>query len=178
VKPFLTQLDERLRLFLERRAGLLPIRWVKWLAFYYPDARTRRHFLRFLGVQMGDGSFANLGLQVVVDTRHSNPQVIIGKRVSIGPNVTLIVDSRPNNSPYLSNIPYVRDVLTKNAPIVIEDDVWIGAAATVLPGVHIGRGAIVGAGSVVIHDVMRYQIVAGVPARLLRQMDANDSAQE
>jgi maltose O-acetyltransferase len=175
MRAFLTRCDERLRLFLERRASLLPARWVKLLAFYYPDARTRRHFLRFLGVQMGEGSFANLGLQVVVDTARGDPQVKIGERVSIGPNVTLVADSRANNSPHLSSIPYVRDVLTKNAPIVIEDDVWIGAGVTVLPGVHIGRGGIVGAGSVVIHDVMPYQIVAGIPARVLRQLDADGS---
>lgn len=51
------------------------------------------------------------------------------------------------------------------APIVIEDDVWIGAHCSILPGVTIGRGAIVGAGSVVTHDVAPYSIVTGVPAR-------------
>ena len=56
-------------------------------------------------------------------------------------------------------------------PIVIEDDVWIGARVIVLPGVRIGTGSIIGAGSVVTKDVPRFAIVGGVPARLLRMRD-------
>jgi len=52
--------------------------------------------------------------------------------------------------------------------VVIEDDVWIGANATVLPGVRIGTGAIVAAGSVVTTNVEPFTIVAGVPARFLK----------
>lgn len=55
------------------------------------------------------------------------------------------------------------------APLVIEDDVWVGHNAVVLPGCkHIGRGAIIGAGSIVTRDVTAYSIVAGNPARMLR----------
>ncbi len=53
-------------------------------------------------------------------------------------------------------------------PVVIEDDVWIGENAIVLPGVRIGRGAVVGAGAVVTRDVEPYAIVHGVPARVAR----------
>jgi acetyltransferase-like isoleucine patch superfamily enzyme len=52
-------------------------------------------------------------------------------------------------------------------PVTIEDDVWIGMNCTILPGVTIGRGAIVAAGAVVRGDVAPYTIVGGVPARLL-----------
>ncbi len=52
--------------------------------------------------------------------------------------------------------------------VTISDDVWIGRNAVVLPGVTIGRGAIVGAGAVVTHSVPDYAIVAGVPAKILR----------
>lgn len=55
-------------------------------------------------------------------------------------------------------------------PIVIEDDVWIGMKSTVLKGVHIGRGAIVAAGSVVVKDVPAWTIVAGNPAKVVRQL--------
>lgn len=54
------------------------------------------------------------------------------------------------------------------APIVVESGAWIGGGATVLPGVRIGRGAVVGAGSVVTRDVPPFAIVGGNPARLLR----------
>jgi maltose O-acetyltransferase len=53
-------------------------------------------------------------------------------------------------------------------PIVIEDDVWIGARVTILGGVNIGTGAVIGAGSVVTKNVPPYAIVAGNPAKLIR----------
>lgn len=56
-----------------------------------------------------------------------------------------------------------------NEPVVIEDDVWLGAYAVVNPGVRIGRGAVVAAGAVVTRDVEPYTIVAGVPAKPVRQ---------
>ena len=58
------------------------------------------------------------------------------------------------------------------APIVVEDDVWIGMNCTILPGVRIGRGAIVAAGALVRRDVAPYEIVGGVPARTLGRRDA------
>ncbi len=55
-------------------------------------------------------------------------------------------------------------------PIKIDTNVWIGAAATVLPGVHIGEGAVVAAGAVVTHDVPPATVVAGVPATVIRKL--------
>lgn len=52
--------------------------------------------------------------------------------------------------------------------ITIEDDVWIAANVTVLPGIRIGRGSVVAAGSVVTSDVDPYLVVGGVPARLIK----------
>lgn len=52
-------------------------------------------------------------------------------------------------------------------PIVIEDDVWIAANCTIADGVHIGKGAVIGANSLVIRDVAPYDIVGGVPAKIL-----------
>ncbi|MEP1334551.1 MAG: DapH/DapD/GlmU-related protein [Lentilitoribacter sp.] len=57
----------------------------------------------------------------------------------------------------------------KTAPIVIEDDVWLGARVTVLPGISIAQGAIIAAGSVVTKPVPAYEIWGGVPARKLGQ---------
>jgi maltose O-acetyltransferase len=55
--------------------------------------------------------------------------------------------------------------------IVIEDNVWIGGGAILLPGVTIGRNAVVGAGSVVTRDVPANTVVAGNPARMIREID-------
>ena len=59
----------------------------------------------------------------------------------------------------------------RNSPIVIEDDAWIGTGVTVLPGVQIGRGAVIGAGAVVTKDVPPYEIWAGVPAVKIGQRE-------
>ncbi len=52
---------------------------------------------------------------------------------------------------------------------IIEDDVWIGRNAIIMPGVRIGKGSIVGAGAVVTKNVEPYSIVGGVPAKLIRK---------
>jgi len=55
-----------------------------------------------------------------------------------------------------------------SAPSLIDDGAWIGARVILLPGVRVGKHAVVGAGSVVTHDVPDHAVVAGSPARLVR----------
>ena len=62
----------------------------------------------------------------------------------------------------------------KDRKIVIGNDVWIGTNVIILPGVHIGDGAVVGANAVVSHDVKPYEVVAGVPARHIRYRFSED----
>lgn len=67
----------------------------------------------------------------------------------------------------------VKDSLKREAfckPIVIEKSVWIGAQAIILPGVNVGEGSVIAAGSVVTKDVKPYHLVAGVPAREIRKI--------
>lgn len=56
------------------------------------------------------------------------------------------------------------------APILIENDVWIGSNVTILPGVKIGQGSVVAAGAVVTKDVESYVVVGGVPAKLIKRI--------
>ena len=58
-------------------------------------------------------------------------------------------------------------------PFVIGDGAWIGAGATILPGVTIGKFAVVGAASVVTHDVGDYEVVVGSPARVIKTLDVD-----
>ncbi len=63
---------------------------------------------------------------------------------------------------------------TVSKPVVIEDDVWIGFKSTVLKGVHIGRGAIITAGSVVVEDVPAWTIVSGNPAKVVQRLEKKE----
>ena len=91
--------------------------------------------------------------------------VIIGKNVMMGPSCTMY--SR-NHAFSRLDIPMCEQGYQPEETIVIEDDVWIGGHVIVLPGVRIGKGAIIGAGAVVTKDVPEYAIVAGNPARIIR----------
>jgi acetyltransferase-like isoleucine patch superfamily enzyme len=158
---------ERLR----RNAEAIPPRWQRWLASYYPDAAIRRLFWQLTSVEMGEGSYANIGMIVADRYRSGECLLTIGDYVSIAPNVVFVCESTPNNSALMQAQPYVAERLIKAEKIVVEDHAWIGAHATILPGVRIGRGAIVGAGAVVSRDVPPGSIVAGVPARVVRELD-------
>ena len=103
-------------------------------------------------------------------TLGNNCVVACVERVDIGNNVMVagycyIVDQDHDfSSPH---VPIAKQGV-RSAPVVIDDDVWIGSHAVVLRGVHIGRGAVVGANSVVTSDVPEYSVVAGNPARVIR----------
>jgi acetyltransferase-like isoleucine patch superfamily enzyme len=92
-----------------------------------------------------------------------NAKVIMGRDCLTGPGVKIIA-SRYNvqgRDTIRSYPPYEKDV-------IIEDDVWLGANVVVLPGVRIGKGAIVGAGSVVTKDIEPYTVNVGVPAAKIK----------
>jgi acetyltransferase-like isoleucine patch superfamily enzyme len=69
---------------------------------------------------------------------------------------------------FARGIPYSKQPLKTKGPIIIEDEVWIGARSVVLSGVCIGKGAVIAAGSVVTKDIPAEAIAAGSPARVLR----------
>ena len=140
-------IDEWIYRRLTELVDVLPMRFVKLVAHNYTDARVRKLYWRRLGLEMGEGTYANLGLTLLSDDY--TPRVHIGNHVSIAANVTFVPMASANNGQEINTYPYVRDHLTKAADIVVEDEVWIGADVTILPGVHIGRCAVIGAGSVV-----------------------------
>ena len=82
----------------------------------------------------------------------------IGSNVSVSPEVMLITSHHLKDDPTFA---------VEDKGIVIEDYVWVGCRATILPGVTIGRGAVVAAGAVVTKDVAPYAIVGGVPAKVI-----------
>lgn len=106
------------------------------------------------GLTIGNNSVINSTCRI--DNRGT---VTIGNNVSISQDVIILTADHDMDSP---------DFKGRNKPVVIEDYVWIGTRATVLPGCTIGRGAIVAAGSIVTKNVLPFNVVAGNPAKIIK----------
>lgn len=107
---------------------------------------------------IGSGVHINYGVSV-----GATKSIRIGDRVRLGPYCR-VVDSDFHDV-------YNRALPAVPKPVVIEDDAWVGMFAVILPGVHIGKGAIIGSGAVVTKDVPAFTVVGGVPAKVLRTLD-------
>lgn len=120
------------------------------------------------GADIGSGRFTSIGDNsgIGVDCRAAGP-LEIGANVMMGPEVVI---QSASHSFERTDIPMIEQGETKMT-VVIEDDVWIGTRAIILPGRRIGRGSIVGAGSIVTKDVAPYTIVAGNPAVVVGQRE-------
>jgi galactoside O-acetyltransferase len=105
----------------------------------------------------------NFGLTLVDDV-----EIVVGDRVMFAPHVTVTTTGHPVHPQRRA------DGSQFSAPVHIEDDVWIGAGATILPGVTVGRGSVVAAGAVVTGNVPPMSVAAGVPARVVRSITEDD----
>ena len=92
-------------------------------------------------------------------------EIVIGENVLMGPECILISTCHEFSR---IDIPIIDQGFRDIEKIEIEDDVWLGARVIVLPGVKVGKGVVVGAGSVVTKDIPDYSIVAGVPAKIIK----------
>lgn len=137
-----------------RRLRLLLLRF--WLQALGPGSGVQLHcrFLHGPGVSLGERCVINHGC--LLDGRRFT--IRVGHDVSIGPEAAILT---------LGHDPRSADFADRGGPVTIGSHVWIGYRAIVLPGVTIGNGAVVGAGSVVTRDVPSFAIVAGNPARLI-----------
>lgn len=122
-------------------------------------------------VKIGKWSFVNFGATFL-----DGNMITLGDHVAVGPNVQFITDTHPLRPEDRfqppkegSDLPF--SVVNYSHAITVEDYAWIGAGATILPGVTIGKGAVVAAASVVTKDVAPRMIVAGNPAREIRSVD-------
>ena len=89
----------------------------------------------------------------------------IGNSVSIAHGVTIMASSHN----YIDKGIYIKKQGGSDSLTVIHDDVWIGAKATIIAGAIVGRGCVVGANSVVTHDLSEYSVYAGCPARKIKE---------
>ena len=111
----------------------------------------------------GSNIYANFNLTLVDDA-----DIYIGDHVMIGPNVTIVTATHPLDGDLRAR------GLQYNRPVHIGKNVWIGANAVVLPGVTIGDNAVIGAGSVVTHDIPENVVAVGVPCRVLRKIQEGE----
>lgn len=139
-------------------------RLLKLLVRHMPGYVLRRSLLRPAGYDVGRDVFIGEDL-IIKDELADRGMVRIGNRVSIADRVMLVVSSRANFSRFRM---YMGE---SHLPIDIGDDAWLGAGCIVLPGVRIGKGAVVGAASLVTADVPDLTIVAGIPARPIRKLE-------
>lgn len=118
------------------------------------------HGARFgSGRQVIVGDNSGLG----IDCDIAGP-VEIGRNVMMGPRVTILTMNHDFSD---TSRPMIEQGHTENRPVVVEDDVWIGVGVILLPGVRVGRGAVVGAGAVVTKSVAPWSVVGGNPARVI-----------
>ena len=138
---------------------------------YVPSHHFRRFFYRLAGIKIGRGSTIHMGARfydpgnivigndsiigegVVLDGRD---KLLIGDHVDIASEVMIYNSEHDVQS---------NDFRAVKKPVMIEDYVFIGPRAIILPGIRIGKGAVVGAGAVVTKDVDSFTIVGGVPAQ-------------
>ncbi|EOL46525.1 sugar O-acetyltransferase [Enterococcus caccae] len=114
-------------------------------------------------IELGEECYINMGCSFIDDAK-----IRIGDKVAFGPSVTIATVGHPVHPEY-------RRLMYGN-PVTIEDNCWIGASATVCPGVTIGENSVIGAGSVVTKDIPKNSVAVGNPCRVIREINQRDRA--
>jgi maltose O-acetyltransferase len=112
-------------------------------------------------IEIGNHTFVNYGSSIAART-----SVKIGSHCFLG-HYTFVMDNHQHDVLRHTELP-------QSEPVIIEDHVWIGSKAVILPGVRIGSRAVVGAGSIVTKDIPPRCVAAGNPARVLRHLTEPD----
>lgn len=148
-----------------------PFFWLRWKRRNRHNRTAPVNTFDISRVSVGNGSYG--GLEVYT---YGSPdaRLTIGHYVSIGPHVRFLL-SGEHRIDGISTYPFdAYDPISSTCAdvcrgaVVIGDDVWIGMGATILSGVNVDQGAVIGAGALVTKDVEPYAIVGGVPARRIR----------
>jgi acetyltransferase-like isoleucine patch superfamily enzyme len=144
-----------------------------------PSYTLRHLYLRsVLGFTLGRGAAIHMGCFVTGRLFSIGENSVINRNCKLDGRGGLTIGANTSISPECAILTLTHEVndpgfAAKVGPVTIGDRVWLGTRALVLPGVRIGDGAVVGAGSVVTRDVAAYTIVAGNPARPIGQRSAD-----
>lgn len=137
-----------------------------------------RHLFASCGkdVNVESGAFFHSGRQISIGDHSGigikaelNGPVQIGRDVMMGPNVKIYTQNHRFDR---TDIPMRLQGFTPPAKVQIDNDVWIGSTVLILPGVHIQSGCVIAAGSVVTKSTDPYQVIAGNPARAVKERDS------
>lgn len=123
--------------------------------------------------KIGKNFFANFNFTVQDDA-----EVTIGDNCNFGPNVTVVTPIhplKPDERREMLNEKGEKKHLCYAKPVHIGNDCWFGASVTVCPGVTVGNGCVIGAGSVVTRDIPDGTFAAGVPCKVIREITDADS---
>lgn len=110
-------------------------------------------------LRVADGSRWGIGCLI-----NAAGGVSIGKNVLIGPHVIIHSANHVYSDP---DVPIKQQGHVMKS-VIIEDDVWVGSNVVILPGVHLGKGVVIGAGSVVSHDIPAYCVAVGNPCHIIK----------
>ena len=142
-----------------------------WLT-NFPSNTTRVLYLRnVLGLHVGDSTFVHMGCHFEGEKISIGDNTVIGRNCFLGGNGgALIIKNNVSITArtYIfcaSHLVDSPDFASVHKDVIIEDHAWIGAGATIMPGVTIGEGAVLGAVAAATKDVPAYSIWAGVPAK-------------
>lgn len=125
------------------------------------DIQRGARFSRSISI----GNNSGVGINCILQGK-----VIIGDNVMMGPSVWIYTRNHRHD---LTDVPMREQGFEEEKPVIIGNDVWIGSRVTILPGVKIGTGSIIGTASVVTKDVQSYTVVAGNPAKVIGQRGNN-----
>ncbi|GFF49848.1 putative acetyltransferase C18B11.09c [Aspergillus udagawae] len=154
---------------------------------YDQIAEKRLELLRRVVGRAGDGTFIeppflpDYGCNIIIGrdcfinwnlTVLDTSLIVIGDRVQIGTNVSIITAG--HDTSILSR----RKFVEFGHPVFIEDDCWIGANAVILPGVRIGQGSTIGAGSIVTKDIPPFSVAVGTPCRVKRTIPSAEEEEQ
>lgn len=152
------------------QTAIIKARLFVWRRTEFHNLQLRKFFRRNYAIEVGLYSYG------CFDRGRMPGPMRVGRYCSFANSVRSALNNHPMEALTTSPVLYERkfgvvdqDLDWSNPPLIVEDDVWIGHNAMIMPGCKfIGRGAVIGAGSIVTKDVQRYAIVAGNPARKLR----------
>lgn len=155
-----------IRRFLWRLLGIDYDHIVRVVAYTYAKEDTLTY--------MGHKSYAN-NAKIF---RWGNAAVKIGRYSSVADGVRFVVDQGKHLTEVVSSYPFRNNPLGSKEGITIGNDVWIGQNCTILPGIEIGDGVTVAAGSVVTRNIPPYCIVGGIPAKIIKEKCSREEAAE